>query len=219
AGRNDGTGLAPEVPAGPATGQRLPDPPALPSLPPVPVMPTPAPTYTVTRIIDPAAGLSYQRPPGIWQFWDPTDMLLFGLGTAGVFQVTQRGTPGGGVDRAVVVSGPLLPVVAYTGPDDLPEATTQLAESLQRVYYPPHLRRTLAARPLTVDGSPGFLVRFDLTFDPSVRGYDATGAAVAVVVVHTGRPIPGVLYVSIPDTRRDLWPDIDQVIGSLHVVR
>lgn len=207
-----------------STGGRAPVPgvpvvPSLPSLPPVPVLPTPAPTYTATRIIDPAAGLSYLRPSGAWQPWDPTDMLLFGLGTAGVFQITQQGTPGGGIDRAEVVSGPLLPVVTYTGPDDLAEATTQLAESLERVYYPLHTRRTRSARPLTVDGKPAYLIRFDLIFDPSVRGYTAAGATVAVVVVDTGRPIPGVLYVSIPDTRKDLWPVVDQVVGSLRVVR
>ncbi|HEX5496874.1 MAG TPA: DUF2510 domain-containing protein [Mycobacteriales bacterium] len=200
-------------------GQVVPVVPSLPSLPPVPVLPTAAPTYLTARIVDPAAGLSYQRPQGAWQLWDPTDLLLFGLGTAGVFQVTQRSTPGGGVDRAEVVSGPLLPVVTYTGPADLPEASTELAESLERVYYPRHARRALAARPLAVDGRPGYLVRFDVTYDPSVRGYDATGAAVAVVVVDTGRPVPGVLYVSIPDTRRDLWPGIDQVVDSLHLAR
>lgn len=192
----------------------------VPSLPPAPPTESPtAPTYTAARIVDPAAGLSYLRPPGSWRPWDPTDMLLFGLGTAGVYQVTQRNIPGGGFQRAAVVSGPLLPVVTYHGPVDLPMAATQLAESLERVYYPDHTRRTLAAKPLAVERHPAYLVRFDVTFDPTVRGYDATSVAVAVVVVDTGRPAPGVLYVSLPDTRRQLWPEIDRVVGSLAVVR
>lgn len=191
-----------------------------PSFPPLPPpLPTAAPTYTTTRIVDPAADLSYPRPDGPWQRWNPQDMLVFGLGTAGVFQVTQRGIPGGGVDRAVVVSGPLLPVVAYTGPADLPLAARQLAESLELVYYPRHTRRVLAARPVQVDGAPGYLVRSALTFDPSVRGYAARGAQIVVVVVDTGRPAPGVLYLSVPDTHRGLWPDLDRVVGGLHVIR
>jgi hypothetical protein len=118
-----------------------------------------------------------------------------------------------------VVSGPLLPVVPYHGPVDLPAAATQLADSLEHVYYPDHTRRTLARRPVSVDGHPAYLVRFDVAFDPRVRGYDAASVAVAVVVVDTGRSAPGVLYVSLPDTRRALWSEIDRVVGSLAVVR
>lgn len=206
----------PPVPTAPlpTQGQRpvLPSPPAVPG-------PLPVPTYTVDQIVDPVAGLLYARPAGQWQPWDPTDILLFGLGTAGVYRVTQRDVPGGGTDRAEVVSGALLPVVPYGGQGDLPAAATQVAASLESVYYPDHTRRTRGAAPIQVDGHPGYVVRFDVRFAPSVRGYDATGAAVAVAVVDTGRESPGMLYLSVPDTVPDMWQQIDWVVQSLGVVR
>jgi len=40
---------------------------------------------------------------------------------------------------------------------------------------------------------------------------------VTVAVVDTGKSSPGVLFMSVPNTSRKLWPDINFVVRSLRV--
>jgi hypothetical protein len=57
-------------------------------------------------------------------------------------------------------------------------------------------------------------------FDPRAAvGYSAKSEQVVVLVVDTGQPQPSVLYVSLPDTVRDLWPSIDGLLAGVRVLR
>jgi len=56
--------------------------------------------------------------------------------------------------------------------------------------------------------------------DPvAAEGYSAKSEQVVVLVVNIGEEVPSALYVSLPDTVRDLWPSIDGLIASVRIIR
>jgi hypothetical protein len=71
-----------------------------------------------------------------------------------------------------------------------------------------------------VDGAEAALVRYRAVFDPAAAaGYSAKSEQIVVLVVDTGEAQPSALYVSLPDTVRDLWPAIDGLVGGVRIVR
>ncbi|MFI8192433.1 hypothetical protein ACIF8T_27225 [Streptomyces sp. NPDC085946] len=48
-------------------------------------------------------------------------------------------------------------------------------------------------------------------------GVEATTDLSAVVVVGTGRPRASLLWISLPETGKKLWPDVNILIDSLRV--
>ena len=102
---------------------------------------------------------------------------------------------------------------------DLPGAAGQLVDVLARDYYPEHRRTGETRRAVTVDGAPAYLVRYTAVFDPkAAAGYAAKSEAVAVLLVDTGDDRPSALYVSLPDTVRDLWPSVEALIASVRIL-
>ena len=115
-------------------------------------------------------------------------------------------------------SGPLDARTAVAG--DLAKTADRLITTLGDEYYPKHTRTELARRTLTVDGAPAALVRYKAVFDPvAAEGYSAKSEQVAVLVVDTGEQVPSALYVSLPDTVRDLWPSIDGLLAGVRIIR
>lgn len=205
-GVDDGEGLAGRAP-GPGAATVLP--------------PEPAPTTArpVTgRFTDRVAGLSYDVLPGEWREWD-RDSFNALRSTLGYYRVTQENAPNGQTYWANVNSGPVAPrVVAPDG--DLASTARRAISVLAERYYPPHTRDGVTERELTVDGARAALVRYRAVFDPAASaGYAARSEQVVVLVVDTGQELPAVLYVSIPDTVRDLWPAIDPLLASVRLVR
>lgn len=204
-GRQTGGGLAERDPGpGPAT-----------------VMPTgPAPTTARPvggRYDDRVAKLSYDVLPGAWREWDRESFQ--GLqSTLGYYRVTQENAPGDQTYWANVNSGPVDPRTAVAG--DLAKSADRLITTLGNQYYPKHTRTELVRRTLTVDGAPAALVRYKAVFDPvAAQGYSAKSEQVIVLVVDTGAQLPSALYVSLPDTVRDLWPSIDGLLASVRIIR
>jgi hypothetical protein len=71
-----------------------------------------------------------------------------------------------------------------------------------------------------VDGAPAAMVRYKAVFDPvAAEGYSAKSEQVVVLVVNTGLDVPAALYVSLPDTVRDLCPAIDGLVAGVRVIR
>jgi hypothetical protein len=105
---------------------------------------------------------------------------------------------------------------AYSGPGTEREAATEVAQMYEaRMYGFRHKKRALASQPLNIGGHKGWLVSDYLTFRrPGVK---ATGDVVAVALVNTGRKAPGILFMSVPNTDKKLWPDINFVARSLRV--
>lgn len=185
------------------------------------IVPTdPAPTTATPvngRFEDRVAKLSYDVLPGTWREWDRESFQ--GLqSTLGYYRVTQENAPRDQTYWANVNSGPLDARTAVAG--DLAKTADRLITTLGDEYYPKHTRTELVRRTLTVDGAPAALVRYKAVFDPAAaEGYSAKSEQVVVLVVNTGEEVPSALYVSLPDTVRDLWPSIDGLIASVRIIR
>lgn len=201
--RPDSAG-GPSAPDDPTTSQGLP-------------RPNPSPRLVQGRVTDRDAGISYDVLPGDWREWDQTVFRGF-VSTVGYYRVVQERTPGGGIYWANVNSGPVNP--AASTPNDLRSTAGKVVGLLAPEYYPKHTRRELTQRPVTVDGRPGYLIRYVAAFDRAAAvGYSAQSELVAILVVDTGRPRPAVLYVSLPDTVRPVWSSLDALIRSVRVLR
>jgi hypothetical protein len=207
--RGGAGGLAEDSPRPTDTGGGL----VVPSEPP-PTSPQPV----SGRVADPAARLSYDVLPGPWREWD-RDGFRGLLSTAGYYRITQERVPNGQTYWANVTSGVIGPATASR--DDLRSTGERLVDTLARSYYPRHTRQQVSRRGLTVDGDPAYLVRYKAVFDRSAaaEGYTARSEQVAVLVVDTGGVLPSVLYVSLPDTVRSLWPALDGLLASVRVIR
>lgn len=177
----------------------------------------PPPRPVSGRIVDAAAGLSYNVLPGRWLSWDKFAFDGM-LGSVGYYQVLQEDTPLGGEYWANVTSGLVNPATASR--DDLVASAGRLVNGLAAGYYPKHTRGDVEQRSLTVDGHRAYLVRFVAVFDPTAaKGYQAKSEQVTVLLVDTGRQLPAALYISLPDTVRSLWGSVDPLIASVRVIR
>jgi hypothetical protein len=176
---------------------------------------SPFPPGTV-RIVDEAAGVAY---PYLGEGWLEYDLQEVAETTsvAGQYLVTQSVTPDGGPFIAQCTSGPLSPLFGYAGPDSLQPTLAQVAQSVRLNYYPrPNEQEVLRDEPRTVDGAPAHLLEFDLSWD--VAGFDATGERAALLLVDVGRPVPALLYISVPNTHAELYGVIDQVVDAVDVL-
>jgi hypothetical protein len=188
---------------------------------PATVMPTdPAPTTARPvsgRFEDRVARLSYDVLPGTWQEWD-RDSFRGLQSTLGYYRVTQQNAPRDQTYWANVNSGPVAPDTAIPG--DLAKTADRLIKTLGDGYYPQHTRTELVRRTLTVDGAKAALVRYKAVFDPvAATGYSAKSEQVVVLVVDIGQELPSALYVSLPDTVRQLWPSIDGLLAGVRIIR
>ena len=188
---------------------------------PATVLPTdPAPTTARPisgRFEDRVARLSYDVLPGAWREWD-RDSFEGLQSTLGYYRVTQENAPRDQTYWANVNSGPVAPDTAIAG--DLAKTADRLISKLGDEYYPQHTRTELVRRTLTVDGARAALVRYKAVFDPvAAEGYSAKSEQVVVLVVDTGQTLPSALYVSLPDTVRQLWPSIDALLAGVRIIR
>ena len=188
---------------------------------PATILPTdPAPTtarQVSGRFEDRVARLSYDVLPGDWREWD-RDSFRGLQSTLGYYRVTQENAPRNQTYWANVNSGPVDTRTAVAG--DLAKTADQLIDRLGDEYYPQHARTERVRRTLTVDGARAALVRYKAVFDPvAAEGYSAKSEQVVVLVVDTGQELPSALYVSLPDTVRQLWPSIDSLLASVRILR
>jgi Protein of unknown function (DUF2510) len=168
------------------------------------------------RIVDENAGISY---PHLGTGWFEYDLMPKPetVGVAGQYFVTQDDPPSGGVYLAECTSGPVADGFGWTGPESLRATALELAASQRANYYPaPNQQRVLRDEPRTVDGHDAHLYEFQLSWD--VPGYDATGERVAVLLVDVGRPVPALLFLSVPNTHAELYGVVDRVVEDVDVL-
>ena len=182
-----------------------------------PSQPAPTTSTPVTgRISDRVARLSYDVLPGAWREWD-RDSFDGLRSTLGYYRITQQNAPNNQTYWANVNSGP---VDERTVGPDLRGTAQRLVTTLAARYYPDHARSSVQQRELTVDGARAALVRYRAVFDPdSAAGYSAGTEQIVVLVVDVGQPTPSALYISLPDTVRDLWPAIEPLLAGVRVLR
>lgn len=174
-------------------------------------------TKATGLVSDPRSGLSYARLAKPWTV-APKNSPMNEIGfSASQFAVTEKA---GGQPKhwARLMSAQLSGSAkqAYHGPGTEQGTAAELAQVYEsRMFNFRHRERHLANQPLTVGGHKAWLVSDYVTYRRP--GLKATGDVVAVAVVDTGTPSPGVLFMSVPNTSRKLWPDINFVLRSLRV--
>lgn len=181
--------------------------------------PQPPQPAAAGRIDDPAAGLSYARLGGRWKVMDRARLRTMRW-TAGQYQIAQDDYDGKGHDAlASCLSSPLPGNFPYSGSGDLADTSASLARTIEKTFYPAHSRRHDRTSEATrVDGHPAWLRTYVLSYpDAQAKGYDFRSETVTIVLVDRGQRAPGVLWVSIPDNRDELLPDVETVISSLRV--
>ncbi|MDP9430752.1 MAG: DUF2510 domain-containing protein [Actinomycetota bacterium] len=185
-----------------------------PAAAPVPAAPT-FPSGTV-RIVDEAAGIAYPYLGSGWFEYDLQNVVET-TSVAGQYLVTQEVTPDGGPFIAQCTSGPLSPLFGYAGPGSLQPTLAQVADSVRVNYYPaPNEQEVRRDEARTVDGAPAHLLEFDLSWE--VEGFEASGERAALLLVDVGRPVPALLYISIPNTHAELYGVTDRVIDGVEVL-
>jgi hypothetical protein len=188
----------------------------------VPVARSPSqPTSTfppgTVRIIDEAAGISYPFLGNGWFEWDRGPQYET-TETAGQYFVTQEDIPDGyDVFIAQCTSGPLAAEYGYGGTGTLQSTVTAVADAVRVLHYPaPNEREVRRDEAVTVDGASAWVYEFDLTWD--VAGYDSTGERAALLLIDVGRPVPALLYLSIPNTHAELYGAIDSVLDDVDLL-
>ncbi|MEI4272056.1 DUF2510 domain-containing protein [Klenkia sp. LSe6-5] len=180
--------------------------------------PVAGPTFApgTVQIVDQAAGIAYPFLGDGWYQY-PFGAPLETTEVTGQYFVTQDTIPDGGEFIAQVTSGPVAEGYGWAGTATLGTTTATLAESVRANYYPgPNDRDVLRDEAVTVDGAPGWVYEFTLSWDAA--GYDATGERAALLLVDVGRAAPALLYLSIPNTHAELHGVIDRVIGAVEVL-
>ncbi|MBX6769603.1 MAG: hypothetical protein IRY90_21050, partial [Actinomadura rubrobrunea] len=175
------------------------------------------PSKVLAQVADPHAGLSYPRLARPWQVPTKQNRLAVPGWSGQQILVTER--TGGRIWYGQLLTGTLAPALrgAYDGPDSVKTVAGLAAKNNEAVYYQfPHKTAPLASQALPVGGRKGWLVASYLTYKRA--GVRATGEVVATAVIDTGRPAPAVVFVSIPNTHRKLWPDVNQFLSGLKPV-
>lgn len=174
------------------------------------------PSKVVGRVADPHSGLAFPRLASPWQA--PTKKNKLGTPGWSGQQVMVTEKRGSRLWYGQLLTGTLIPTLrgSYKGPESVKNVTALAAKGFEGMYYAfPHKSAPLASQPLAVDGHKGWLIASYLTYKrPGVK---ATGELTAAAVIDTGRPTPAVVFASIPNTHRKMWPDLNQFVAKLKV--
>ena len=168
------------------------------------------------RINDTATGLSYPKLAAPWQVPTKKSGLVQPGWSAQQVLLTDRHAGQNGYGQLMTGALGTAEQGIYAGPGSEKAAAIAYAKSVEARFYSfNHKSRPLASQALDLPGSggKGWLVSSQLTYHRA--GVKATGEVVTVAVINTGKPVPAVLFMSIPDTHKKLYPDINFVIDSL----
>jgi hypothetical protein len=174
-------------------------------------------TKPVGRINDPRSGLSYPKLGKPWQMQTQKSAMAELGFSAGQFAVTEKaGNQPKRWGRLLSAQLGGSEKNDYDGPGTERSAATRVADSYEaRMYGYKHHKKVLASQPLEVDGHKGWLVGYYLTYHRA--GLKATGELFTVALVDTGKKEPGVVLMSVPNTHKTLWPDVNYVMRSIKV--
>lgn len=217
-GHNPAAGHKPTSPAAVRSASRAS--PSTLSLPPsvtgsLPVFPGRA-TRGIGRIADPASGLSWARLAGPWVSGGP---IAPGFDLSESFS-TGTFTDATGTHRwlAMITSGPLGSDAGaqYLGPASLPQiASAYQANVVMKEFYPRTQARDLGSGSFTVDGHPAW--QFSLAVYYNIPSLKSTFDTVVVALIDTGRKVPAVFWVDVPNDYDQYLPDITAEFRSLQV--
>lgn len=173
---------------------------------------TPSPVQG--RLTDQTAAITLPRLGGPWRLDLRTEHIRSTYGFTTRQYVAAGTDPTGRPRFAMIMSGPLSERLAsrYTSPDTLGPVINAVAVVARRNYFPQGNRAVKTAQQrLTVNGMPGQLNAYEIT-----AGEQKTTMVVAAV--STGADLPAIVYMQVPDSRRNLLPDINTVFRSIRLL-
>ncbi|GAA5768553.1 hypothetical protein Aros01_05064 [Streptosporangium roseum] len=112
---------------------------------------------------------------------------------------------------AQVMSGPLSPRLKskYTSPGNLAPVINAVASSGRKKFFPEdNSARKTAQQTLNVNGLRGQLSAYEITSGTSKT-------TMVVAALSTGADLPAIVYMSVPDSKKELLPDINTVFKSI----
>ena len=175
------------------------------------------PTYSGTRspvigtVTDSGAGITLARLGGSWRLDTRTQIVTtkYGYDTRQYISAGQDST--GKTQFAQVLSGPLPKQLAakYTSPGKLGSVISAVAYQARLKFFPEgnQIAKT-ATQKLTVGEKTGLLNVYEITAGE-------TKTTVVVAALDAGGDLPSVVYMSVPDAKKALRPDINTVFKSL----
>jgi hypothetical protein len=170
------------------------------------------------RTVDNESGISYKQYGPPWQQltqnWRDQGELRITY-RIGQDIVTEPNYDGNGSNyHATILSGHVPAAVNDGMVLDLHCVGDQIAADVRVSFYPKgNQLEQLDAKDLTLGGRPARLLKFRLHFDqPGLR---AKSELVSIALVDLGKPDAAILYVSIPDTHRELDYVADDVLTSI----
>jgi hypothetical protein len=167
-------------------------------------------------LADPDSMLNVPRFGGGWVEPNEKNKLAQSGWTGQQILVTEK--KGTQLWYGTLLTSPLGPVErrVWSQGGSLEKNAAAVAQSLQsRLYGFPHEKLDLASQPLKVDGRDGWLVAHHLKYDRApIR---STSEVVVTALVDTGKQYPSVLFVSMPDTHKRLWPDINAALTRIKI--
>lgn len=173
------------------------------------------PTRVVGRVVDRKAGLSYAKLARPYR-----PIPRFGTHTGGQeFDNDRRDT---GYWYCAVYSAPVKAEIAAAakaaGKANALRAAAELEMQDTIKLFSDAKRTDLAGQPLTVSGRRAWLTAVQITNTAAARTA-ADPRTYVVIAVDTGRAVPSVAEVHVPNTQRRRLPDINTIMSSLRVVR
>ncbi|WP_344971672.1 hypothetical protein [Streptosporangium fragile] len=161
-------------------------------------------------LVDQPAGITLAKLGAPWrQDQRPTVSTTYGFTTR---QYLLAGTDSTGKNQfAQIMSGPLSPRLKskYTSPTNLAPVINAVASTGRKRFFPEgNTARKTAQQTLSVNGKPGQLAAYEIT-----SGDIKTTMVVAAV--STGADVPAIVYMSVPDTKKELLPDVNTVFKSI----
>jgi hypothetical protein len=173
-------------------------------------------TKVAGRINDTFTGLNYPKFATPWQVPSKKSGMAQLGWSAQQILVTEKHA--GQIWYGQLMSGLLSPAEQdiYAGPGSEKAAAVAYEKSTEaRLYSFTHKSKPLASQAIDLPGAggKGWLVSTALTYHRD--GIKATGEILTVAIIDTGKSTPAVLFMSVPDTHKKLYPDINLVVDSL----
>jgi hypothetical protein len=176
--------------------------------------PTAAPDPAEARTVDEESGISYKAYGAPWLPWN----TVWRAGTLEVpYKVGQHIVTeiySGGTYHASILSAAVPAADNDALALNLECVGRQVAADVRAEYYPqPNTMDLIRDERTTLGGRPAWVTVFRLHF--SQRDLKATSELAAVACIDVGTPEAAILYVSIPDTHRQLDWVVNDVLASV----
>ncbi|WP_344864969.1 hypothetical protein [Planomonospora alba] len=168
------------------------------------------PSPVAGTLTDARAALTLPRLGAPWRLdTRPSVTTTYGFSTR---QYVLAGQDSAGKPQAAqLMSGPLSPRMAkyYTSPENLSPVINAVTLVARKRFFPEgNTAKKTAQQTLAVGGLPAQLAAYEITAD----GQKTT---VVVAAVSTGADLPSIVYMSVPDGKKELLPDINAVFTAI----